>query len=210
VDAFASEPLETRQLLDRIQQGEREALGQLLARYHNFLLRIVELRFDPRLRARVDPADVVQQAQLEVVKRIGDYLGRCPMPFRLWLRQTTLQCLVDIQRHHLGAGNRAIGWEAVLPDHSSFQLAERLFADSPSPSSQVARGEVVGRVRAAVAWLADDDREILLLRHFEDLPNHEAAQVLGIEPAAASKRYGRALLRLHQLLRTGGPGGASA
>jgi RNA polymerase sigma-70 factor (ECF subfamily) len=189
-----------------VRRGETEALGPLLARHHDFLLRIVELRFDPRLRARVDPADVVQQAQLEVVKRIGDYLSRCPMPFRLWLRQTALQCLVDLQRHHLGAGNRAVGCEAALPDQSSVQLAERLFADSLSPSAKAVRGEVAGRVRAAVARLPEDDREVLLLRHFEDLPNHEAARVLGIEPAAASKRYGRALLRLHQLLRAGGLG----
>jgi RNA polymerase sigma-70 factor (ECF subfamily) len=210
MDPFASEPAETRQLLERARRGDGDALGELLARHHDFLLRVVEVRFDPRLRARIDPADVVQQAQLEVVKRISDYLERVPMPLRLWLRQTALQCLIDAQRHHLGAGNRAVGCEAALPDQSSVQLAERLFADSLSPSAKVARGEVAGRVRDAVTRLGDDDREIILLRHFEDLPNHEAAQVLGIEPAAASKRYGRALIRLHQLLRAGGVGESHA
>jgi RNA polymerase sigma-70 factor (ECF subfamily) len=205
---FASEPSEVRQLLDTVLRGDPGALGRLLDMHHAFMLQVVETRFDPRLRSRVDPADVVQQAQLEVTKRIGDYLDRSPMPFRVWLRQTALQCLIDARRHHLGAGNRAVGCEAALPDRSSIQLAERLFATSPSPGSKLAWGELAGRVREAVARLPDDDREILLLRHFEELPNHEAAHVLGIEPAAASKRYGRALFRLHQLLRAGGLGGS--
>src|SRR5262249_37016703 len=150
-----------------------------------YLEKVVELRMDPRLRARLEPGDVVQQAHVEVVRRIGDYLRANPMPFRVWLRLTACQVLVDLQRFHLHADCRAVGQEAALPDRSSFALAEQVLGRSLSPSRKLMRRELVQGVQDALARLREEEREIILLRNFEELSNLEAAAVLGIEPAAA-------------------------
>ena len=190
---------ETRDLLQRVRAGDQAALGRLLDHHHAYLETLIDLRMDPRLRGRVDPADVVQQTHVEVVRRVGDYLQREPMPFRVWLRMTACQCLVDLQRHHVDAECRAVGQEMALPGPSACHLAEKFLGATLTPSRQLMRHEVVDRVRQALARLAGDDREIILLRNFEELSNVEAAQVLGVEPAAASKRYGRAMLRLSKV-----------
>jgi RNA polymerase sigma-70 factor (ECF subfamily) len=126
------------------------------------------------------------------------------MPFRLWLRKTAYERLLMLQRHHLQAQRRAVDREVALPDRSSVQLFRQLLAPGSTPSQQLARAELARRVRQAVAQLVEIDREILLMRNLEGLSNHEVAQVLEIEPAAASQRYGRALLRLRKFLLAGG------
>ena len=199
-----TEASEERDALERVRQGDQQALGRLLAGHRAYLEKVVELRMDPRLRARVEPGDVVQQAHVEVLRRIGDYLQAKPMPFRVWLRLTACQVLVDLQRFHLHADCRAVGQEAALPDRSSFALAEQVLGRSLSPSRKLMRREMVQGVQDALARLRDEEREIILLRNFEELSNLEAAAVLGVEPAAASKRYGRALLRLNKLLQDSG------
>jgi RNA polymerase sigma-70 factor (ECF subfamily) len=195
---------ETQRLLEQVRAGDRLAFEQLFTRHRPFLRQVVELRLDPRLRARVDPSDVVQETQLEAFRRLGDYLERRPMPFRLWLRQTACERLLMAQRHHVGAARRAVGREVPLPDASSLQLAQQVLAAGSTPSQRLDRDEVAGRVRQALARLSETDREILLLRNLEMLSNQEAANVLQIDPAAASQRYGRALLRLRKLLIAGG------
>jgi RNA polymerase sigma-70 factor (ECF subfamily) len=197
-------PPEGSELLDRLRGGDANALGPLLDAHRGYLERLVGLRMDPRLRARLDPADVVQQVCLEAVRRIDDYLTRAPMPFRAWLRLTACQCLVDLQRHHVHAECRAVAQEMALPEESSAQLAQRLMSSGTSPSGALMRHEAVQALREALAQLPEADREIILLRNFEELSNHEAAAVLGIEPAAASKRYGRAIFRLDQIFRAKG------
>jgi RNA polymerase sigma-70 factor (ECF subfamily) len=126
------------------------------------------------------------------------------MPFRLWLRKTAYERLLMIERHHVDAQRRAVGREVALPDRSSLQLFGQLLAAGSTPSQQLSRAELARRVRQAVARLADIDKEILLMRNLEGLSNQEVAQVLEIAPAAASQRYGRALLRLRKLLLAGG------
>lgn len=196
---------ETRRLLDEVRTGNRTALNHLLALFRPYLRSIVDLRLDPKLRARVDPSDVVQEAQMEAVRRVDAYLERPVLPFRLWLRQITYDRLLMARRHHVEAGRRSVGREAPLPDGSSIQLGQKLFAATgPTPSQQLVQHELVSRVRLAVAQLDEEDREILLMRNFEGLSNHEVAQVLGLEPATASKRYGRTLLRLQKLLLSHG------
>jgi RNA polymerase sigma-70 factor (ECF subfamily) len=128
-----------------------------------------------------------------------DYLARAPMPFHVWLRLTAQQRLIDLPRQHLGAECRAAEREQPLPAESSLMLAQAVLAMA-RPSQILEERELVQQVRRAVAALAEEDAEIILLRTFEDLSNQEAAQVLGVEPSAASKRYGRALLRLRQRL----------
>src|SRR5207249_12265605 len=138
---------------------------------------------------------VVQATLLEAARRIDDYLRRGPMPFWLWLRQTACEQLVTLQRRHLGAACRSAGREQPLPTGSSVLLARQLLAEPETPSEQVAGDELAERVRAALGRLDEDDQTIILLRNFEGLSNQQAAAVLGIDPAAASKRFGRALLR---------------
>ena len=195
---------ETRALLEGIRRGEARALENLLARYRPGLRAFVECHFDPRLRARVDPSDVVQDTQMEVVRRIGDFLASRPMPFRLWLRKKAMDRLSNLRRDHLTRARRSVAREQAWPDRSSLLLARPLLAGGPSPSQHAQAQELAERVSRAVAQLAEADREILLLRHAEDLPFEEIACLLEIEPAAARKRFGRALIRLQTVLRAEG------
>jgi RNA polymerase sigma-70 factor (ECF subfamily) len=195
---------ETNRLLQQIGRGENEAFNRLFARHRDLLRRVVELRLDVRVRARVDPSDVVQETYLEAFRRLPDFIKRAPMPFRLWLRMTAQERAQMANRQHLGASRRAVGRELPLPEQSAVQLATQMHAPGPTPSQQVSQGERARLVRQAVANLPDMDREVLLMRTFEGLPYGEIACVLGIDQAAARKRHGRALLRLHDLLSQGG------
>jgi RNA polymerase sigma-70 factor (ECF subfamily) len=190
----------TDRLLHAVRAGDSAALEQLLAQHRPFIRSFVELRIDPHLRARVDPSDVVQEAQIEAVRRVESYLEKPLLPFRLWLRQIAYDRLLMLRRQHVEADRRSISREAPLPDGSSIALAQQALAAGPSPSQQLVQHELVNRVRLAVAELPETDREILLMRNFEGLSNQEVAQVLDLDPATASKRYGRALLRLRQRL----------
>ncbi|MBL8794791.1 MAG: sigma-70 family RNA polymerase sigma factor [Planctomycetia bacterium] len=206
----APDPPETLRLLDDVRAGDRSALDRLLAEHRQFLRWFVELRLDPHIRARVDASDVVQEAQLEAVRRVDNYLERPALPFRLWLRQIAFDRLLMARRQHVEADRRAVTREAPLPDGSSIALGQQVLAGGPTPSQHLARDEMAERVRRAVAELPEADREILLMRNFEGLTNLEAAQLLALDPATASKRYGRALLRLRQLLSDDGLTGGGA
>jgi RNA polymerase sigma-70 factor (ECF subfamily) len=191
---------ETQSLLRQIRAGDRHAFEQLFARHQAYLRRLVELRLDPRLRSRVDPADVVQEAYLEALNRVNGYLERPALPFRLWLRQIACDRALKARRHHLGAARRALGREVPLPERSSLILARQLLAGESTPSQRLNQKELAGRLRRAVAQLPQADREVVMLRHFEGLSNQEVGCLLGIDPATASKRHGRALFRLHRIL----------
>jgi RNA polymerase sigma-70 factor (ECF subfamily) len=192
---------ETRALLDRVRQGDRAAFDQLFTHYQGYLRRVVALRLDPQLRARVGVSDVVQETQLEAFQRLQAFLEQDgTLPFRLWLRQLAADRLQKLRRFHVRTARRAVGREIQLPEESSLQLANQLLAGDPSPSQQVSRRELARRVDDALHALAEPDREILLLRSFEGLSYEEAGYLLGVEPAAARQRHARALLRLHKLL----------
>jgi RNA polymerase sigma-70 factor (ECF subfamily) len=172
---------------------------QLLVRYRPDLQSFVDFHLDPPLRALVDPSDVVQEAQLEVVRRIDDFLARRPMPFHLWLRKTAYQRLLNLRRDHRRA-RRSVEREEPWPARSSLLVARPLVPGGPSPSQHAQARERAERVGRAVAALAEDDREVLLMRHAQELPYEEIACLLDIQPAAARKRYGRALIRLQKVL----------
>jgi RNA polymerase sigma-70 factor (ECF subfamily) len=191
---------ETDGLLRQALAGDRTAFDRLFARHRAYLCRVIDLRIDPRLQPRLDPSDVVQEAQLEAYRRLSDYLERRPMSFRLWLRKTAFERLLMAQRFHLRAARRAVGREAPLPERSSLELARQLLASGSTPSQRLDRAERARRVAAELARLGEADREFLVMRNLEGLSNQEAAEALQIDPAAASQRYGRALLRLRKLL----------
>lgn len=196
--------MEVRGLLERVAQGDREALDQLLRRYRPRLHAFVEARLDPKLRARVDPSDVVQEALAEAGRRLEEYLRDRPLPFYPWLRQLAWERLIDLRRRHLRAGRRSVRreepWSLSLPDESAAALAGRLAASGTSPSDRLIRAELRDRVQAALARLAPRDREVLVLRHLEQLSTAEAAAVLGLGEEAVKSRHRRALERLRALL----------
>jgi RNA polymerase sigma-70 factor (ECF subfamily) len=204
MDELPADSTETRRLLEQSEGGDRAAFERLFARHRPDLRRFIARRLDPKLRARLDPSDVVQETQLEAYQRLPDYFRRRPMPFGVWLRKTAYQRLLMLRRQHLGAARRAVGREEPLPDRSSMLLARQFLRQGSTPSQQLARREMARRVRQAVAQLPEDDREILLMRTFERLSYQEAACILGVDAAAARKRHGRALLRLHRLLADAG------
>lgn len=191
-------------MLARVREGDRGALDLLLARHAPHVRRIVGMRLDARVRRRVSVSDVVQAAHLDVVQGLDDYLAGEPLPFRWWLRKTVHERLRRVHREHVGAGKRAVAREVRLSDRSSLQLGARLAIEHTTPSQQAAKRELARRVREALAELPEVDREILLLRTYEDLPYGEVAYVLGITPTAARMRYGRALVKLGAILRHGG------
>jgi RNA polymerase sigma-70 factor (ECF subfamily) len=186
-------------LLEQARAGDEQAFDRLLARYRPELRAFVELRLGPGVRARVDPSDVVQEAQLEAFVRLPEYLERRPMPFPVWLRKTTYERLLKIRRHH-EAAQRSVGREVALPEKSSVLLACRLKAAVPEPVQQLCESERAAQVQQALARLGEVDREVLLMRHVEELPYEAIGHVLDMAPATARKRYGRALLRLRKAL----------
>jgi RNA polymerase sigma-70 factor, ECF subfamily len=194
---------QTSALLDCVSRGDRRALEQLLARGRLSLRDFVDYHLDPRLRTRLDPSDVVQEVQLEVVRRIDDFLQRRPMPFHLWVRKTAYERLLNLRRHHQRA-RRSLSREVPLPERSSLLMVRPLLHGSSSPSRQAEAREFAERISRAVAELPERDREILTMRHVEDLSYEEIGYLLEIRPAAARQRYGRALIRLQAVLNAHG------
>src|SRR5215467_1152540 len=195
----------TEDLLRRAKAGDAAALGALFAHYRDRLRKMVRLRLDRRVCGRLDPSDVLQEAYLDVERRFPEYAAAPTVPFYVWLRALTGQRLIDLHRHHLGAKIRDARQEVslyrgALPQASSASLAQQLLAGLTSPTQAAVRAEMQLRLQEALNSMDALDREVVVLRHFEELNNVETAAVLGIEPSAASKRYLRAIRRLKALL----------
>jgi RNA polymerase sigma-70 factor (ECF subfamily) len=196
---------ESAELLERAAGGNAQALGDLFTRHQARLRRMVQLRMDPRLHRRLDPSDVLQEAYLELSRSLAAYLRNPSLPFFLWLRLLTGRKLLALHRHHLGTRQRAAGREVpldrdALPQADSENLALQLLDHFTTPSQAAIRAELQARVQEALAQMEPLDREMLALRHFEQLTNAESAQILGLSEAAASKRFLRAVKRLKQIL----------
>jgi RNA polymerase sigma-70 factor (ECF subfamily) len=196
---------ETNRLLRLAADGDGTSLGVLLQRHEDRLRRMVAFRMDPRLQGRVDPSDVIQEVCLTAAKSLPDYLGRPAMPFFLWLRGIAGNKLLELHRHHLGTPMRDARREvslyrASMPEATSAALAAQLMGRFSRPSEVAIRAEVKIRLQEALNQMDPLDREVLALRHFEQLSTAEAAEVLGIREAAAGKRYLRALERLRDIL----------
>jgi RNA polymerase sigma-70 factor (ECF subfamily) len=196
---------ETDRLLRQAAAGDQASLGALLERHGARLRRMVALRLDPRLQGRIAPSDVIQETYLEVSARLGEYLREPTMPFFLWLRFLAGQKLVTLHRKHLGTRMRDAGREVSLyrgrlPETSSAALAAQLLGHDARPSEAAVRAELKIRLQEALNSMDPLDREVLALRHFEQLSWAETAQTMGITEGAASKRYVRALKRLKTIL----------
>jgi RNA polymerase sigma-70 factor (ECF subfamily) len=196
---------QTQDLLERARHGEPAAVDGLLAAYREALRRVVGLRLDPALAGRIDASDIVQDVLLEASQRLKDYLRQPTMPFHLWLRHMARDHIIDAHRRHRVAQRRSLDREqplvpAALANHSSVELAARLFDQELTPATAAMQHELQRRLHAAITALNDDDREVICMRHYEQLSNQEVATVLQLTEAAASMRYLRALRRLRALL----------
>ena len=204
-------PSDTKLMLERLRTGGDVALAELFERHRDRLKRMVGIRMDPRLRARVDRSDVLQEAFLDVARDLPSYLADAKLSPLLWLRLHVGRRLTMLHRQHLGAHVRDAGREVslyrdALPEASSAALASMLLGRHTSPTQAAQRAERLLRVQEALNSLEPIDREVLALKHFEQLSRSETAEVLGISQEAAAKRYFRALTRLKQVLVTM-PGG---
>lgn len=202
---------DTDELLRRVDAGDNSAAGELWDRHRARLRQMVAVRMDARLAARIDPSDVVQEALAEAARKLPGYLKDRPVSFYPWLRQIAWERLVHLHSRHIGAQKRSVTreWrrEMGLPDESAMQLVDRLLGSGTSPSRRAAREEIRGRVRVALESLPSHFREVVILRHLEQLSFEEIAGVLKISEAATRSRYRRAVERLHNLLSGDSLGG---
>ncbi len=189
-------------------EARQHRLGELLEDHRRKLLRMVHLRMHPAIRQRVGASDVLQESWLEISRRINDYLANPQMPFHLWIRFITQQRLQKFHRFHIGAQKRDVrrqvsGDGAARPMATSFGIVNQMEASGLTPSGIALKDEARKRLMAALDQMNEMDREVLVLRHFEDLSNADTATELGIQPSAASKRYLRAVTRLRGMLAKG-------
>lgn len=207
VSAMRSQSDDDRELLARASAGDAVATGEALNRHRDRLRRMVDARLDRRIRGRVDPSDILQDGMADAVAKLPGYLADPNIPLFIWLRLVVGERLIKAHREHLGTQARDAGREVSLfrgpmPAASSAALAAHLLGRETSPTQAAVRAERLVRLQEALNALDPLDREILSLRHFEELTHAETARVLEIHEAAAAKRYIRALRRLKDVLAT--------
>ncbi|TWU23333.1 RNA polymerase sigma factor CnrH [Novipirellula galeiformis] len=195
----------TETLLIAAKQGDVDAVNRLLERHRVSVRRLVEMRLDRKVQRRVDVSDVVQDVLLEASGRLEKYLDDPAMAFHLWIRQIAWDRIIDTYRRHRVSAKRNMDREQamVIPagqDQSSVELAAQLWDPGPTPAAAATQREIATKVEAAIEQLGEQDREMILMRHYEHLSNLEIAEVLGVNPPAASMRYLRAIRRLRELL----------
>jgi RNA polymerase sigma-70 factor (ECF subfamily) len=192
-------------LIGRAAAGEEAALRELFSRHRDRLKRMVHLRMSRRLAGRVDDSDVLQEAYLDAARRLDEYLRGPKLPFFLWLRQLTALKLTEVHRRHLGTQLRDADREVTLhrgglPLADSVSLAAQLLGTLTTPSQAVIKAETRLLVQEALNGMDPIDREVLALKHFEQLSTSEIAEVLGLSKAGAGSRYLRAIKRLREIL----------
>ena len=195
----------TEELLGDAREGDVEAVNKLIDRHRDAILRLVRMRLDRRIQPRVGVSDVVQDVFIEANRRLQKYLQDPVMPFHLWLRQIAKDRIIDAHRRHRVSAKRSVDREqpAHLPadmDHSSMALANQLVDGEVTPMAAATQRELAARVEQTIGELPEQDRDILLMRHYEFLSNQEVAEALGLSQPAASMRYLRAIRRMRDLL----------
>jgi RNA polymerase sigma-70 factor, ECF subfamily len=203
---------QTDELLVAAKQGDSHAVNRLLERHRGPVRRLIELRLDRKVQRRVDVSDVVQDVMVEASGRLEKYLQDPVMAFHLWLRQIAWDRIIDTYRRHRGSAKRSMDREQPMTvpfngDQSTVDLAVQLCDPALTPAAAATQRELAKNVEAAIDRLPDQDREIILMRHYEHLSNLEISEVLKLNPPAASMRYLRAVRRLRQLLEGDGQAG---
>jgi RNA polymerase sigma-70 factor (ECF subfamily) len=200
---------QTSALLVAAKLGDEQAVNRLLEKHRAPIRRLVELRLDRKVQRRVDVSDVVQDVMVEASGRLEKYLEDPAMAFHLWLRQIAWDRIIDTYRRHRVSAKRNMDREQPMSvpsnnDQSTMELAVQLCDPSLTPAAAATQRELAKNVEAAIQRLNDQDREVILMRHYEHLSNLEIAEALSLNPPAASMRYLRAVRRLRTLLEGGG------
>jgi RNA polymerase sigma-70 factor (ECF subfamily) len=196
---------QTQELLAGAKEGDANAVNRLMERHRDSLRRMVQLRLDQKIQRRVDVSDVVQDVLVEANRRLQEYIANPVMGFHLWLRQIAKDRIIDAHRRHRVSGKRSVDKERPLAvpaadDHSTIQLAAQLCDRELTPAAAATQAEMAKVVEGAIAKLPDQDCEIIIMRHYEQLSNQEIALALGLTEPAASMRYLRAIRRLKELM----------
>lgn len=198
---------EHAEIVKSLEIDREEALARYFSVVQGRLKRIVNFRLDYRLSGRVSESDVIQETYVRAAKRIDSFLAKDDMPFFVWLRLEVNQKLHEVHRHHFGAEKRDIRKEIKFGQNAetgqtSMALAAHIVAQLTSPSRLIERAEQIAILEKTLSEMNELDREVIALRNFEELSNIETAKILEIEPAAASKRYLRALKRLREIMES--------
>lgn len=196
---------QTQELLKGITDGDSQAVNRLMDRHREAVRRMIQMRLDQAVARRVDASDVVQDVLMEASQRLKDYLSNPAMPFHLWLRQLAKDRIIDMHRRHRAAQRRSVDREQNMSglgndEQSAADLAALLKDAELTPAAAALRREMEQRFLVALDQLEENDREIVVMRHFEHLGNSEVAEALGLSPPAAGMRYLRAIRRLRELL----------
>ena len=196
---------QTETLLAGARAGDADAVNKLLEKHRRSVRRLVEMRLDRKVQQRVDVSDVVQDVMVEASGRLDKYLDDPVMAFHLWIRQIAWDRIIDTYRRHRVSAKRNMDREQPIAvpagsDQSTMELAVQLRDPALTPATAATQREIAGKVESVIELLNEQDREIILMRHYEHLSNLEIAEVLKLNPPAASMRYLRALRRLRQLL----------
>lgn len=195
----------TEKLLLRVGDGDDEARNELLARHRTSVERLIQMRLDHKIRRRVAVSDVLQNVMIEANRRLSDYLNKGAMPFHLWIRQIAKDRIIDAHRRHRGSAKRSVDREQAIdgrPNNrqSTIMLAGVIADKELTPAARATQQEIAKQVELAIADLPVADRDIILMRHYEQLGNQEVAEVFGISEQAASMRYLRALKKLRSIM----------
>jgi RNA polymerase sigma-70 factor (ECF subfamily) len=195
----------TEQLLNGVRAGKVGAADRLLERHRSPLRRMIEMRLDRKIQQRVDASDIVQEVMIEANRRLEKYLANPVMPFHLWIRQMARDRIIDAHRRHRGSGKRSVDREKAMQapaalDRSTIELAAQLCDEELTPAAAATMRELQERFQNAIEQLDENDREIVVMRHVEQLSNQDVATALELTEPAASMRYLRAIRRLRSLL----------
>lgn len=195
----------SEEFLKRLNEDPESVLSEQFEMYKDRLWRIINFRLSKSLYGRVDPDDVLQETYINASSRIHHFVNDPSVPFFIWLRTIAGQTVIDVHRRHLGAGKRDArkevqGKHRVFSASTSFEIVDVMLGNLTSPSQAALKKELSSLLHEALESMSEIDREILVLRHFEELTNQEAAVVLGIESKTASMRYFRALGRLRTII----------
>lgn len=195
----------TKELLSSARDGDQDAVNHLMDRHRDALRRMVQMRLDRKIQRRVDVSDVVQDVMVEANRRLANYLKEPAMPFHLWLRQIAKDRIIDAHRRHRVSAKRSVDREQPLAapagmDRSTMELAAQLRDPELTPAARATQQELAVHVEQALTQLGEQDCEIIVMRHYEQLSNQEVSEALGLSEPAASMRYLRAVRRLRELL----------
>ena len=204
---------QTQALLNRVREGEAEAVDKLLERHRDSLRHIVQMRLDRKIQRRVDVSDIVQDVLVEANRRLRDYLNNPCMAFHLWIRQIAKDRIIDAHRRHRVSAKRSIDREqpifAPSNEQSTMDLIGQLFHPDLTPAANAMQREIAVQVELSIQELPETDRDMILMRHFEQLSNQEIAEALGITEPAASMRYLRAMRKLREIITQADTSGES-